>query len=136
MLIEWSDDYLLNIDQVDAQHKGFFEATHRLYFDILNCKGEEVVEASLTYLKDYADEHFRDEEVFMAKHKYPALSEHKKLHKDFIEKLDWLKDQFNVSNVGTQEMADDVLEMTQDWLVDHITEEDTKYAKFIMAASK
>ena len=30
MLIEWSDDYLIGIEKIDGQHKGFFAAAHRL----------------------------------------------------------------------------------------------------------
>ena len=44
MIIEWSDDYALGIDEIDKQHHGFFDAAHRLYYAVLNVEGEKVVE--------------------------------------------------------------------------------------------
>jgi ATP-dependent protease HslVU (ClpYQ) peptidase subunit len=36
MLQEWSSQFELGIDEIDAQHKRFFDAAQRLYDDILN----------------------------------------------------------------------------------------------------
>lgn len=130
MLKEWSDDYLLGIDEIDEQHKGFFEAAHRLYDGILNCEGETVVEDSVAFLKDYADKHFRAEEAFMEKHGYPGLEQHKKLHTGFFEVLDMLVDDFEVFG-PSQHLADRALEISQDWLIHHIAEEDAQYAMYV-----
>ena len=130
MLKTWSDDYALGIQAIDEQHKGFFEASHRLYDAILNCKGEHVVEESVAFLRDYANRHFQTEEGYMAKHGYPYLEKHKKLHTEFLEVLDNLNDDLALFG-PSQHLADRALEIVQEWLINHIIEEDTLYAQYI-----
>ncbi len=130
MLKDWSDDYLIGIDEIDGQHKGFFDAAHRLYDYVLNCEGEKAVEEAVEFLRDYADKHFRTEEAFMQKHEFPGLEEHRKLHIGFLEALDMLGDDLKVFG-PSQHLADRALEVAQDWLIDHITEEDMQYVRYV-----
>jgi len=129
MAQEWSDDYLIGISEVDEQHKTFFAASQRLCEEILNSRGEDAVEEALAFLKTYANQHFASEEAFMAKHNYPALGAHKQLHAAFMEQLEMLNDEFETDHVGSQDLADRIEDMTTCWLVDHIIDEDTQYAK-------
>jgi hemerythrin len=129
-LIGWSDDYLIGIDEIDKQHKKFFEVVHKFYMDILNCEGEEAVEETLEFLKSYAVKHFQSEEAFMKKYEYPRIEEHKKLHEEFIEKFDTLADKFNTFG-PSQGLADETLDMAQNWLADHILDEDAQYAEHV-----
>ena len=105
MLKKWSDDFLIGIDEIDSQHKRFFDASHRLYDSILNCEGENAVEESVQFLRDYADEHFQTEEAFMQKHHFPGLDEHQGLHTRFFEGLDQLVDDLKVFG-PTQHLAE------------------------------
>ena len=129
MLKEWSDDYLIGIEEIDTQHKGFFEATHRLYDHLLNCEGEKIVEESIEFLRKYAEMHFRVEEAFMHMHGFPRLEQHKKLHTEFFEELDTLLNDLKVFG-PSQHLADHALEISQDWLVHHIADEDSQYAAY------
>ena len=133
MVETWSNTYRIGIDMIDAQHRRFFDATHRLYEEVLNCTGEHAVEEALTFLKRYSAEHFTAEEAFMARHGYPRLEEHKKLHADFLERLEGLTDDYDIYRAPTQDMADQILVLTQDWLLAHIVDEDTQYARYIDA---
>ena len=130
MLREWSDDYLLGIDVIDEQHQGFFEASQKLYDDMIDVRGEESVEEAVAFLRDYAQKHFQTEEAFMEQHGYPRLEEHKQLHVAFFEGLDQLCE--DVETFGpTQHLAERALEISRDWLLDHILDEDTQYAKYV-----
>lgn len=131
MLQQWSDDYRIGIDQIDTQHKTFFDATHRLYDAIMTAQGEHAVEEALAFLRNYAAEHFGAEEAFMKTLDYPQFNAHKKLHADFIEQLGMLTDEYDVYRAPSQGMADQILEVTQDWLIDHIIDQDTLYARYL-----
>ena len=135
MFQEWSDQYLIGIDAIDAQHRKFFDATHHLYDEILNARGETAVEGALDFLRNYAAGHFQAEEAFMQKHEYPLIEGHKELHALFLRRLDGLSDEYDVHRTPTQEVADQILEMTQDWLLDHIIDEDTHYAQHVKDSS-
>jgi hemerythrin len=129
MFREWSDDYLTGIAEIDRQHQGFFEAAHRLYDQILNCEGEHGVEEAVAFLRDYAERHFESEEAFMREHEYPHLEDHQKLHDAFFESLELLADELRVLG-PSQHLADRALEVAQDWLIDHIADEDMQYATY------
>ena len=130
MLKDWSDEYLTGITEIDRQHQGFFEAAHRLYDQILNCEGEHGVEDAVSFLRDYAERHFQTEETFMREHEFPLLEEHKKLHDAFFESLDLLVDELQVFG-PSQHLADRALDVAQDWLIDHIADEDMQYATHV-----
>ena len=130
MFKDWSDDYLIGIQEIDEQHKSFFGAAHRLYDHILNCEGETQVEETVGFLRKYAQEHFQTEEAFMQQHEFPRLEEHKQLHGQFFEALDQLVYDLKVCG-PSQDLAGRALETTQDWLIDHIADQDTQYATYV-----
>ena len=131
MLQKWSDRFELGIASIDTQHREFFAATHQLYDEILNAQGEKAVESSLTFLHSYAAGHFRTEEALMEQHGYPGLDSHRQLHTDFMERLDALLAEQEVYHAPSQYMADQILELTQDWLISHIADQDTLYRDYI-----
>jgi hemerythrin len=130
MLKEWSNEYLVGIDEIDEQHKKFFEAAHRLYDSILNCEGESAVEEAVEFLRKYAEQHFQTEEAFMRTHNFPRLEEHQQLHVQFFEALEQLVEDLHVFG-PSQHLADRALEIAQDWLIDHIADEDNLYAAHV-----
>lgn len=127
MVAQWSQKYAIGIEQIDSQHRRFFDAARRLADEVTNCSGEEVVEEALAFLRRYASEHFADEEALMKKHGYPKLDEHQSLHAEFIERLDHLLEEYDVFQAPTQEMGEEILELTQGWLLEHILNEDVQY---------
>jgi len=130
MLKEWSDEYKVGIDEIDTQHKRFFDASHQLYDDIVNCEGENSAAEAVGFLRKYAEEHFQTEEAFMRKHEFPRLQEHQQLHIQFFESLDQLVEDLEVFG-PSQHLADRALEIAQDWLIDHIADEDNLYASHV-----
>lgn len=130
MLKEWSDAYCIGIPEIDRQHRGFFKAAHRLHDQILNCSGEQGVEEAIAFLRDYAERHFETEEALMRQHAFPGLAAHERLHVAFFERLDQLVYDLEVCG-PSQHLADRVLEIVQDWLIDHILDEDQQYAAYV-----
>ena len=129
-VIVWSDRYSIGIDEIDNQHKKFFEVAGKFHTDVLNSEGEEAVEEALNFLKNYALKHFKSEEALMNQYDYPQIEKHKKLHQEYLEKFDYLADEYSTSG-SSQDLAEEVLTMTQNWLVDHILDEDSHYATHV-----
>ncbi|MBK1717076.1 bacteriohemerythrin [Thiocystis violacea] len=130
MLRDWSDVYLIGIADIDQQHRGFFAASHRLYEDILDREGKSAVTEAITFMRDYAESHFQTEEVFMREHDYPAIKEHLRQHVAFFRSLDELENDLMIFG-PSQDLADRALDITQDWLIDHIADEDMLYSLHI-----
>ncbi|WP_460165020.1 bacteriohemerythrin [Thermostilla marina] len=130
MTKQWSDDYLLGIETIDSQHKQFFDAAQRLHDAMVNVEGEDVVEKAVDFLRSYAQTHFQTEEALMERHGYPRLEEHKRLHAAFFDAMTELVE--DLEKFGpNQHLAEQALEISRDWLLEHILEEDTQYAKYI-----
>lgn len=134
MLKEWSDAYRIGIAEIDEQHQGFFDAAHRLYDAIVDFKGKEVVAEVVAFMRGYAERHFKTEEAFMRRHAYPGLDAHMKEHVAFFLRLEELEQDLTL--IGpSQGLADRALDITQDWLIDHIADEDVLYALHVKAGA-
>ncbi|MBK1643608.1 hemerythrin [Thiocapsa imhoffii] len=127
MLKDWSEVYSIGIDEIDQQHRGFFNASHRLYQAILDREGRDGVIEAVGFMRHYAETHFQAEEAFMRAHAYPDLEAHLRQHGRFMRQLDALEGDLRTFG-PSQQLADRALEMTQDWLIDHIADEDVLYA--------
>jgi hemerythrin len=127
-LTDWSDDYLIGIEKIDDQHKEFFRIAHQFFTECLADEGEECLQDTLNYLRDYARKHFEGEEAFMKEIEYPRLEEHSKLHTDFLNRYAELIVEFKKSG-RTEKMVNKVLTVVMDWLKDHIVKADGAYAK-------
>jgi hemerythrin len=64
------------------------------------------------------------------KHGYPHLEGHRTLHAAFFENLERLDDDLRVFG-PSQHLADRALEVAQDWLIDHIADEDMQYGNYV-----
>ncbi|AHF02782.1 hemerythrin [Marichromatium purpuratum 984] len=134
MLKEWSDVYSIGIPEIDEQHRCFFAASHRLYNEILDRKGKEAVEGAVSFMREYAERHFSTEEAFMTEHGYPDLKDHLQQHAAFFRRLDILEQELQMFG-PTQDLAERALDITQDWLIDHIADEDMLYSLHIKSGN-
>jgi len=132
MLKDWSDVYLIGVPEIDQQHQGFFVASHRLYEGILDRDGKAAVGPAITFMREYAEEHFQTEEAFMREHDYPGIKDHLRQHVAFFKRLDELENDLMIFG-PSQDLADRALDITQDWLIDHIADEDMLYALHVKA---
>ena len=66
----------------------------------------------------------------MNQYDYPQIEKHRKLHQEYLEKFDYLADEYSTSG-SSQDLAEEVLTMTQNWLADHILDEDSHYATHV-----
>ena len=80
---------------------------------------------------NYAVNHFNEEEQAMVQYGYEDFEEHKEEHAYFIEEL--FKISNEVKKAGISEDALDSLKvLVIEWLGNHITESDKKFAKAIV----
>ena len=133
MLRDWSDVYLIGIAEIDRQHQGFFTASHQLYEGILDREGKDAVGPAISFMREYAEKHFRTEEAFMRKYAYPGLADHLRQHAAFFKRLDELENDLMIFG-PSQDLADRALDITQDWLIDHIADEDMLYSLHMKAS--
>lgn len=124
---EWHDDYLIGIEEIDAQHKRFLKLIKSTYdLKHANIKDKDVFKL-LDELTKYAFFHFDSEESFMKVYSYPKLhiqiEEHTKIKKELQEKVDRIKKQ----------EADliELLFFLMKWFVDHTSYIDKDLGKYM-----
>jgi len=131
MAIVWTPALSVGVENIDSQHKIWFEKADQLFEAGKTGKSKEVIAQMFDFLDDYTKQHFRDEEAYMAKINYPGIEEQKTLHKNFIAELAKLKKDFQESG-GNITLIINANQMIVDWLTKHISTMDKKigtYAK-------
>jgi hemerythrin len=80
-MLEWKPDYETGVPEIDTQHKVLFDNINRLG-KLLDQEEIERAEADylLEFLRHYVVQHFRDEEVCMARFHCPNHAKNKEQH--------------------------------------------------------
>lgn len=121
--MKWNDKYSMGIVEIDEQHKKFFELS-----EVLN-EATEINEIKdiLLFLEEYMQFHFNTEESIMKKYNYELIENHKKLHNDLKEKVTGYIELYFLGNYS---FIEELEEFVQEWICEHILEEDRKYKEF------
>ncbi|MDJ0654469.1 MAG: bacteriohemerythrin [Xanthomonadales bacterium] len=122
--LEWSAEFELGIDVIDAQHRRIVDYINELC-EVEDSAGDrEVVSRVLHNLVDYTVSHFAFEEALLEEVDYATLAPHQRTHQSFIRRIDDLKSRFEQGEWVVAELGG----LLQTWLIDHIQSEDARYA--------
>ena len=125
----WTQNLAVGVDLIDNEHKKLFEMADQLFEAGKNHKAKEFIAELLDFLDDYTKKHFSDEESYMLRIKYPEYPLQKKLHDEFIAKLDQLKKEFKESG-GNVVVVINANQMILNWLINHISILDKKIGEY------
>jgi hemerythrin len=124
-LFSWSDEYSVGNAEIDSQHKKLFDILNRL-FDICVGKDEAgTVESVMDDLESYTDYHFTYEEQLMRDIGYKEIESHRAGHNFFTKEIMFAKRRQSQDKSSTDNK---LIEFLSNWLIQHVTEEDKKYA--------
>jgi len=127
-VIEWSDTYLLGIDQIDEHHRHLVTLLNNTY-DVFVCHGQNVeIEKVIGELVNYAIYHFAAEEELMSRFSFGKAGEHLKEHDDFIQRIKAHQQDFYD---GRSTLSLELIVFLKDWLLEHILESDKVLADFV-----
>lgn len=130
----WRDEYALEIDDMDGEHKILIDKINYLAEKIEEVNGgtnAKVIEA-FTDLANFTIEHFSDEEKFMASFHYPQIEGHKEIHKRLIKTVLDFKEKIVNADYDPMEL----MNFLNDWLVSHILNVDMKYSRHYLQKQK
>lgn len=133
MEIEWKDSFETGIAEVDQDHRRLVGLINEL--DGILTDGGDLgrVGAVIDALVDYAEYHFDREERLLERVGYEELGGHAEIHARFGH---FLGDMVGVCMVDPD--PDNLRKLSdylRNWLIDHILEEDMKFAAFIRGQS-
>ncbi len=126
-MFNFDDEFRLGVEAMDAEHAQLVDMLNHVYELLAEGRRDEARQYFLESLTNYVDEHFTDEESFMAEIGYPHLEEHKKVHEQFKQNFYGLKPAIESDdNKAFRQALSDAFS----WLLVHIAKSDRRYAKF------
>lgn len=126
-IFDWNDNYSVNIQKIDEEHKELFKLTQNLYKLIREREDKSGMQEALIKLIDYTKFHFSEEEKLLQNYNYSDFKIHSKKHIRLLNQLSELSDDLSHEVIKENE----VLKFLQGWIINHILEEDRKYSEFL-----
>lgn len=128
--LQWSDDFKINVDEVDAEHKSLFDQFETLYNLMKAGSGHDYYKELLAFLNKYVHTHFINEQKLHLDNQYPLREEHINIHEEF--KASVLK----ICEEGKDKTPTDmdlikISLFIKNWLIHHILIEDRKFGDYI-----
>lgn len=132
MLMEWTSDLSVGVEEIDEQHKELIARNNRLCTAMNEGSGREELLRIMTFLESYIVRHFELEELYMMRHQYPGFVDHKVRHTAFIRSV--LEIDVRLTRLGpTDELVSEVGEFLVGWLTGHIMNTDMEMGRFLKA---
>ena len=126
--------YSIGIPEMDAQHARWIDLIEKFRSvgsaHLMDRAGINAAIHALEQLLKYTQGHFASEEQFIAGHNYPDLEAHKKQHRELEAVLVKLLDHAHAHATGGTPLKLNLFATV--WLLEHIMQEDDKYARFIL----
>ncbi len=125
MSIVWTPNLSVGVEHIDDQHKKWFEKANALFEAGKKRRAKDYINTMLDFLDEYTKQHFRDEEAYMKKIRYPEIDAQKKAHASFINDIAKLKSDYDKSG-GNIVVIINANKMVINWLTNHINIMDKK----------
>lgn len=122
----WSEEYLLDITEIDAQHEKFVNILTELCEAMNMGKAEIILGDIFEKLREYIKYHFATEEKYFDEFNYSGKEEHKKEHEKFRQKIDSLSKEIEKDKA---KISFSLIDFLEDWLVEHVNALDKQYVK-------
>lgn len=129
--LKWGPVYELGIPYIDAQHRELLRLVNEAVAG-MEGRNQQLLEAVLDRLAEYARVHFSEEEALMVAADYPRLEGHIREHGAFHERVANLYSRFLE---GDAQVAPELCTFLQAWLIAHIQGSDRHYVPYLLAGS-
>lgn len=129
-LFVWKDEYSVNVQQIDDQHKQLVAMVNELHEAMMQQRAKDVLGGLLNKLVSYCANHFAVEEGLMQTAGYPDFSSHKAKHDKMTAKVLALQSDLKA---GKLNLTIEVSQFLKDWLDKHILGTDKKYSAHLNA---
>ncbi len=130
-VIQWSDEYSVNIQEIDEQHKCIVAYINELYSAMSKKSNHDQVSDVIYKLVEYTKIHFAVEETLMRIFNYEGYEGHKNIHDHLVQQALILQGRFLA---GDDKVGMELLMFLKGWLFEHINKVDKQYTQVFHAA--
>ncbi len=130
-MVQWNDEYSVDIQEIDEQHKCIVQYINELYEALAKKDSRDLVADVIQKLVEYTKIHFAVEETLMRVFHYADYDQHKAIHdKIVLQVLDY-QGKFLA---GDDKVGMVLLMFLKGWLFEHINKVDKHYVETFHAA--
>lgn len=126
--------YSIGIDEMDAQHAHWIRLIEEFRSigseQLLGPLGIDAAAQALEQLLRYTQMHFASEEQFMSAHGYPGIAAHKERHRELEATVTKLLGEIHAHRTCSTPLKLNLFVTI--WLLEHILQEDDRYARFVL----
>jgi len=121
---EWSENFSVNIPEIDDQHKIIVDLLNELYNAFMNKEHDKKLGEIIKKLSEYANFHFNTEEKYFSKFPDESITNHLEQHEDFKKKIESYK---NLYSKDISSLTFIIMQFIKGWLINHISGTDKAY---------
>lgn len=130
--MQWSEDLLTHIEEIDRQHKTLFDCLARLESAHNEKERWSILHYAIIELKNFVQVHFSVEEALLRLFDYPLLSAHIDEHRGFAQSLADIEKKTLEQH---DDVSDEMIALLRRWLVEHIGKSDHQYVPYLKSSS-
>ncbi len=127
-LMTWTPSLSVGVKEMDNQHRELVKALNDLFDAMSAGQTKTVMGPLLTSLLKYTRYHFAAEEALLAEYEFPALADHKEMHKKLAKEVEEYVDRYQEGEIG---VGAGLLDFLHQWLTQHIKKEDLRYGSWL-----
>lgn len=127
-ILDWSDEYSINVAEIDAQHKKLLDHVNNLHAGVEKQIDREDLRQLVVDLYEYTAFHFASEEKLMKQYRMEQTKKHHKEHKLLLKHLNHI---CNAISEGKRPAFYSEYDVSNDWFLAHIMGFDKKMGEFL-----
>ena len=126
--VQWKDEYSVRVPEIDRQHRRLVDLINELH-DVMK-SGSDAARLScvVDQLLAYTHYHFDFEERVMEHAHYPALDDHKRVHRAMMAQVKEFRNRVASSAAS---LPIGLMNFLKNWLFKHILETDMRYSAHV-----
>jgi hemerythrin len=131
MPFTWNENYSVGVKLFDEQHKRYIDIANQIdVLAVANTLDQEKLLEKIREFGDYALLHFRSEEEYFEKYKFPLHETHVEAHNQYREKIKEFLSKVQSPAADVKQIAHELSDFAVDWLLQHVTLMDQHYTDF------
>jgi hemerythrin len=134
-VVTWTEKLRTGVAEIDEQHQLLFRRAAVVREAVAEGRATEEVKASLTFLADYAAVHFETEARYMLAAAFPMSPAHLAEHVVLARRLEGAAQAY-VDGGESPALAEEVAELFETWLQDHIEGHDRVLATWLQRVGR
>jgi hemerythrin len=133
MAFKWKEEFNLNIEEIDKQHKKLMEIGRKAYDIAIIDDGydryDEILEI-IDELLEYTKYHFEYEEKMLKDYNYVHVHDQEEEHSFYIYKIKDIASREDIDE-NQSKVVLEVIDFLSEWISKHIMVADREYAVFL-----